>query len=77
MYQIIPFSTFVGNFAALVLSGYSALSFVILYFKKMRISSLLIKDLYRYTDEDTAPDQFQNLALSPLSQSLNTSSHDH
>ena len=41
-YAITPYSVFIGNFAALVLTAYSSMAFVVGRFSKTRVESLML-----------------------------------
>ena len=71
VYQLTPFTTFLGNFAALTLTVYSAQSFFMSRFQDSRVDALLLKELYRqnaenFDDQETENDiQIQATKTSP------------
>ena len=45
------YSTFIGNFAALVMTAFSGLGFLMSQFQDLRVTALLMKELYRQNAE--------------------------
>ena len=72
VYKLTPYSTFIGNFAALTLSVYSAIAYILSRFKDFRVDALLLKELYGQRDCNVMP----NESFDSLSQSSSSSSQD-